>query len=67
MTFITVELDKFTKGLAKVQTDLDKLIRTMKTTVTVTDPTQFPACWTEEWLQTAIKEPDTRDAVRFCW
>jgi hypothetical protein len=32
----------------------------MKTIDTVTEPTQFPAFWTEEWLQTAIKELDTR-------
>jgi predicted transposase/invertase (TIGR01784 family) len=60
MTFITVELDKFNKDLAEVQTDLDKLIYTMKTIGTVTEPTQFPAFWTEEWLETAIKELDTR-------
>ncbi len=60
MTFITVELDKFDKALADVQTDLDKLIYTMKTIDTVTEPTQFPAFWTEEWLETAIKELDIR-------
>lgn len=60
MAFITVELDKFHKVLAEVQTDLDKLIYTMKTIDTVTEPTQFPAFWTEEWLETAIKELDTR-------
>jgi hypothetical protein len=46
--------------LAEVQTDLDKLIYTMKTIDTVTEPTQFPTFWTEEWLETAIKELDTR-------
>lgn len=60
MTFITIELDKFQKGLEDVQTDLDKLIYTMKTIDTVTEPMQFPAFWTEEWLETAIKELDTR-------
>jgi predicted transposase/invertase (TIGR01784 family) len=60
MTFITVELDKFSKELANVQTDLDKLIYTMNTIDTITEPTQFPAFWTEEWLQTAIRELDTR-------
>ena len=60
MMFITVELDKFQKELADVQTDLDKLIYTMKTIGTVTEPTQFPAFWTEEWLETAIRELDTR-------
>ncbi|WP_375445993.1 Rpn family recombination-promoting nuclease/putative transposase [uncultured Fibrella sp.] len=60
MTFITVELDKFKKLLTDVQTDLDKLIYTMKTIDTVTEPTQFPTFWTEEWLETAIRELDTR-------
>lgn len=59
-TFITVELDKFNKTLSEVQTDLDKLIYTMKATETVTETTQFPPFWTEEWLETAIKELDTR-------
>lgn len=60
MTFITIELDKFTKGLAEIENDLDKLIYTMKMLHETTDPTQFPAFWDEEWLQAAIKELDTR-------
>lgn len=60
MTFITVELDKFNKGLNEIESDLNKLIYTMKTIDTVTEPTQFPAFWTEEWLETAIRELDTR-------
>ena len=32
----------------------------MKTVDTVTEPTQFPPFWTEEWLETAIKELDIR-------
>ena len=60
MMFITVELDKFKKTLPETQTDLDKLIYTMKTIETITEPTQFPPFWTEEWLETAIKELDIR-------
>lgn len=60
MMFITVELDKFKKTLPEIQTDLDKLIYTMKTIETITEPTQFPPFWTEEWLETAIKELDIR-------
>lgn len=60
MTFVTVELSKFTKQLANIQTDLDKLIYTMKTLHTVTETTQFPQFWNEEWLEKAIKEVDTR-------
>lgn len=60
MTFVTVELAKFTKQLADIQTDLDKLIYTMKTLHTVTEQTQFPQFWDEEWLDKAIHELDTR-------
>lgn len=60
MTFITVELDKFKKGLPDVQSDLDKLIYTMKTIHEVSEPTQFPQFWDEEWLQVAIQELDKR-------
>jgi len=59
-TFITVELAKFKKWLAHVQTDLDKLIYTMKTTHKAVKPKQFPQFWNEEWLEAAIKELDTR-------
>ena len=57
---ITVELAKFKKRLADVQTDLDKLIYTMKTTHKANKPKQFPQFWNEEWLEAAIKELDTR-------
>ena len=59
-TFITVELAKFKKRLPNVQTDLDKLIYTMKTIHKATKPKQFPQFWNEEWLEAAIKELDTR-------
>lgn len=58
--FITVELDKFTKPVADVFTDLDKIIYTMKTLHTVTDPSQYPSFWNEEWLRLAINELDKR-------
>eukprot|EP01041_Mallomonas_annulata_P021288 gene21288-41310_t len=48
MTFITVELDKFTLQEVDCQTDLQKLIYTMKTIHTVTQSTQFPKFWDEE-------------------
>lgn len=59
MTFITVELAKFSKQVADIETDLDKLVYTMKTLHT-TQPTQYPAFWNEEWLRRAIDELDTR-------
>ena len=58
--FITVELAKFTKEQPAVVSDLDKLLYTMKTLHTVTEPTQWPQFWTEEWLKRAIDELDTR-------
>ncbi len=59
MTFIIVELAKFTKQVSEIETDLDKLIYTMKTLHT-TESTQYPAFWNEEWLKRAIDELDTR-------
>jgi predicted transposase YdaD len=59
MTFITVELAKFNKQVAEIETDLEKLVYTMKTLHT-TEPTQYPAFWNEEWLRRAIDELDTR-------
>ncbi len=59
-TFITVELGKFKKKLPAVQTDLDKLIYTMKTIHKVSEPKQFPPFWNEEWLRVAIQELDKR-------
>ncbi len=60
LTFITVELDKFTLPERDCQTDLQKLIYTIKTIHTVTKPTQFPPFWDEEWLKVAIDELDSR-------
>lgn len=59
MTFIIVELAKFNKQVAEIESDLDKLVYTMKTLHT-TKPTQYPAFWNEEWLRRAIDELDTR-------
>jgi predicted transposase/invertase (TIGR01784 family) len=60
MTFIMVELTKFTKQLPDIQTDLDKLIFTMKALHSTTPPIQYPQFWDEEWLKIAIQELDTR-------
>ncbi|MBO0933646.1 Rpn family recombination-promoting nuclease/putative transposase [Fibrella aquatilis] len=60
MTFITVELDKFKKGLSDITSNLDKLLYTMKTIHEVSEPTQFPPFWNEEWLRVAIQELDKR-------
>ena len=60
MTFITVKLSKFNKEVADIQTDLDKLVYTMKTLHKTTDNSQSPPFWNEDWLKRAIDELDTR-------
>jgi DNA repair ATPase RecN len=45
---------------ADCQTDLQKLIYTMQTIHTVTQPIQFPQFWNEEWLKIALDELDSR-------
>jgi hypothetical protein len=60
MTFVTVELDKFSLAEPDCKTNLQKLIYTVKTIHTFTEPTQFPKFWDEEWLKVAIDELDSR-------
>jgi len=60
MTFVTVELSKFIKTLEEVKTDLDKLIYTMQNLHKVSEVSQFPKFWNEEWLKKAISEVDLR-------
>ena len=54
-----VEMAKFNRQVADIETDLEKLVYTMKTLHT-TEPIQYPAFWNEEWLRRAIDELDTR-------
>jgi len=61
MTFVTVELDKFQRQVNDIKTDLDKLIYTMKNLHTVTETSQFPTFWNEDWLKKAISEVDIRN------
>ncbi len=61
MVFVTVELDKFKKQEKEINTDLDKLIYTMQNLHKVTETSQFPTFWNEEWLKKAIAELDTRN------
>jgi predicted transposase/invertase (TIGR01784 family) len=60
MTFITVELEKFNLQENNCKNDLEKLIYTMKNLHAITETTQFPKFWNEEWLNVAIKELDTK-------
>jgi predicted transposase/invertase (TIGR01784 family) len=61
LSFVTVELDKFVKQEKEIENDLDKLIFTMKNLHTVTEASQFPKFWNEEWLKKAILEVDLRN------
>jgi predicted transposase/invertase (TIGR01784 family) len=61
ITYVTVELEKFNLSEADIQTDLEKLIFTMKNFTQYATTTQFPQFWNEEWLQIAINELDTRN------
>jgi predicted transposase/invertase (TIGR01784 family) len=60
MTFVTVELNKFDLQENNCKNDLEKLIYTMKNLHKITETTQFPKFWNEEWLNVAIKELDTK-------
>jgi predicted transposase/invertase (TIGR01784 family) len=60
MTFITVELDKFKKQEIEIKANLDKLIYTMQNLHKVSELSQFPTFWSEEWLKKAISEVDIR-------
>lgn len=59
MTFITVELAKFDMPVSEVQTNLEKLVYTMKT-LDKTPFADYPEFWDEEWLRRAINELNTR-------
>jgi predicted transposase/invertase (TIGR01784 family) len=61
LSFVTVELDKFLKQENDIENDLDKLIFTMKNLHTITETSQFPKFWSEEWLKKAISEVDLRN------
>ncbi len=61
MTFVTVEFDKFKKQENEVTTDLDKLIFTMQNLQKITETSQFPTFWSEDWLKKAISEVDIRN------
>lgn len=61
LTFILVELAKFDLPAAAVHSDLEKLLYTMKTLHTASQPTQYPEFWNEEWLRVALNELNTRN------
>jgi predicted transposase/invertase (TIGR01784 family) len=61
LTFILVELAKFNLPATAIHTDLEKLLYTMKTLHTASQPTQYPEFWNEEWLRVALNELNTRN------
>ena len=58
ITHVVVELDKFQKTLEQIDTDLDKLLYTMKLTDTATPEAKLPDFMKEEWLEETLKELD---------
>ncbi len=58
ITHVVVELDKFQKTLDQIETDLDKLLYTMKLTDTVTEDAELPKFTNEDWLEETLKELD---------
>lgn len=60
LTFVTIELAKFRLTAEQVQTDLEKLIYTMKTAHLLKKPFEYPEFLTEDWLKQAVKELQTR-------
>lgn len=61
LEYITIELSKFDKEIGEIKTDLDKLIYLMKHLPQLKEEVQFPAWWTEDWIQVAIQELDKRN------
>lgn len=60
MAFITLELEKFKLSENECKNDLEKLTFTMNNLHKITEPTQFPKFWDEDWLNIAIQELDTK-------
>ena len=58
ITHVIVELDKFQKTLEEVETDLDKLLYTMKLTDTATKDATLPDFMREGWLEETLEELD---------
>ncbi len=65
LTFVLVELDKFSRSANALRTDLDKLIYTMQNVdKEARDQSQEPDFWQEDWLRAALDELDTRKMTR---
>jgi len=58
ITHVVLELNKWNKQVDDIKSDLDKLIYVMRTTheLNVTDRFVAPQFWSEEWIESALKE-----------
>lgn len=61
ITHVIVELDKFKKTLAQVETDLDKLLYAMKLTDTISQEAELPDFMREGWLEETLAELERSD------
>lgn len=58
--YVTVELEKFNLSAEEVQTDLEKLIFTIKNAHKMTTTAEKPLFWEEDWLNIPMGELDIR-------
>jgi len=63
ITHVVLELDKWNKQVDDIESDLDKLIYVMKATheLNVVDKFVAPQFWSEEWIQSALKDELKRE------
>ena len=59
ITHVIVELGKFDKSAEEIETDLDKLLYTMKLTNNTAQEPKLPDFWREGWLEEALHELET--------
>ena len=58
--YVTVELEKFNLSVEEVQTDLEKLIFSIKNGHKMTTTAEKPLFWEEDWLNIPMGELDIR-------
>ncbi len=56
ITHVVVELEKFQKTLEEIETNLDKLLYTMKLTDTASSDAKLPDFTKEDWLEETLRE-----------
>lgn len=58
ITYIIIEIDKFKKKEAEIQSDLDKLIYIMKQSGKIKGLDELPKILTEDWIEQALSKVD---------